>query len=151
MRVRFSSHQSFFKLFVGSRALFEATLPGCQLHMDRTKRYIRGPRCLLLCLITAPLNIHPSFKSTHIKLSPDSYQSRPSPTNMQFFNVLTVAFLFAGTALAVPGYHPPKPSRPNKVTVYEVQQANQCGNTDTVYCCNADNGSKYTSCTAKGK
>lgn len=94
-------------------------------------------------------NTHSSFKSTHIKLSPHCYQIRPSPTNMQLLNVLTVAF-FAGTALAAPSYHPPPPEKPNKPTYTVVQQANQCGNNITPYCCNADNGS-YSSCKAISK
>ncbi|MCJ1423389.1 hypothetical protein MMC29_001272 [Sticta canariensis] len=63
---------------------------------------------------------------------------------MQLTNVLA-AFLLVGTAFAAPSAD--KPKKPEKPTYSIVQQANQCGNNVTPYCCNADNKSS-SSCKA---
>ena len=74
---------------------------------------------------------------------------------MQFTNILAIAVLLAGSAVAAPGGGPPpknpgKPPKPQPQPGSTTNQGNSCGNGAIPYCCDSDNGS-YTKCKALGK
>lgn len=68
---------------------------------------------------------------------------------MQLTNIFTVAFLLVGTAFAAPNEKPTKPTKPNQPIV--VQQANQCGNDVSPFCCTSDKDGSYSNCKAISK
>lgn len=73
---------------------------------------------------------------------------------MQLTHFLTIAVLFAGSALAAPSAdaHREKPAKPNhSTTTTTTNQSNSCGNGAAPYCCNTDNGGSGTSCSVSGK
>lgn len=72
---------------------------------------------------------------------------------MQFTNILAVAVLLAGSALAAPAAdaNPPKAVKPSKPASTTVAQSNNCGNTATPYCCDSETLSALTTCSILGK
>lgn len=146
----------------------------CWAHIDEIRKHIRPSRCPTS---SSSSSNHPS-PATSPRVIINFPLLNPQETivkeaKMHYTNVLALAIVFAGSAVALPWYDEECQTQTVTKTATQtvtktatktatktvtktahattVNQTNNCGNGAMPYCCNTDNGGQYTTCSAMGK